>query len=905
MSKVVYFRLELVALREEQIGFNLSDTIVFNGYDTGELRYYEVHGAGPIDRDYLEFRIPEMTFTPQNLALQGVAPTETTSFTYPIWQARTVPDSFQIPGGNQIPDLQVTMNGLNDNTLPEDGDLTINYSIINAGNGGAGASKYGVYISNDATIDKATDTLLFDIDFDPLAANSNVGISLSFNLNHFLAPGTYYVGIVADSGSAVVESNEANNASTAAQLTITGRPTSAEIFNLTPKLAFMAELANAAYHLDLIQSHEVVQANFNERSTSGDFWHTQLGQTLHWMTPSDLPAIPSAQTGDPHFPFRGLNDGIYVNANAAALIGRSADALFISFRGTNDNSANLNVGGFFNWASPDVNQWDEMLSHYQLYAPLIDAIDDYIADPANHISKIYVTGHSLGAGMAQKFMQTHNFLNQAVEAVLFAPPGYADTWSGIGSNVPDARITNVWVDGDPILLSSSFLSIAGDKNTLYHPGLPVSDGSTHNPELYVAYAQFLAANGIDVAELRSLNGINFDRIIADPSLYLTDTRSYVIGGHHDELAGSSDNEIMLGGIGLDRINGLGGSDWLSGGDDNDTLIGGSGADRLIGGNGLDSASYVSAGTGITANLDVGIGAGGDAAGDSYTSIEALVGSNFGDTLVGKAGVGNSLSGGGGDDFLYGEGIDTFNGGAGSDVLFGGQGAALNINLATTSIETVWGSFVGDVMDGSTASANLTMVGQGLTGGSNADTMTGGSGNDFIYYRSGDIINGGSGNDWAVASLSAAGVSLNMAATGFENAWGSTSADTITAAGSSATAVIVGDTGNDILTGGNASDFLYGFGDNDRLTGGGGNDNLIGGVGTDTFAFGSGWGTDIVWDWANGLEKFNMQGSGAASFAALAVDQNYFGSGNALISLGGNQVLVVGAANQIDVGDFVF
>jgi hypothetical protein len=49
----------------------------------------------------------------------------------------------------------------------------------------------------------------------------------------------------------------------------------------------------------------------------------------------------------------------------------------------------------------------------------------------------------------------------------------------------------------------------------------------------------------------------------------------------------------------------------------------------------------------------------------------------------------------------------------------------------------------------------------------------------------------------------------------------------------------------------------------------------------------------------------MQGSGAANFAALTVDQNYFGSGNAFITFGSNHILVVGDANHIDAADFIF
>ncbi|MEI2707294.1 MAG: hypothetical protein V9E89_19080 [Ilumatobacteraceae bacterium] len=136
-------------------------------------------------------------------------------------------------------------------------------------------------------------------------------------------------------------------------------------------------------------------------------------------------------------------------------------------------------------------------------------------------------------------------------------------------------------------------------------------------------------------------------------------------------------------------------------------------------------------------------------------MENLVGSTFADVLVGKSGVANTMSGGEGDDTIYGEGIDVVHGGAGSDVFFGGQGSALNIDRRQRNRDRV-GRFVGDMMDGATTAA-LTMVGQGQTGGANADTMLGGHGDDFVYFRAGDFIDGGAGSDWAVATLSATGV----------------------------------------------------------------------------------------------------------------------------------------------------
>ena len=96
----------------------------------------------------------------------------------------------------------------------------------------------------------------------------------------------------------------------------------------------------------------------------------------------------------------------------------------------------------------------------------------------------------------------------------------------------------------------------------------------------------------------------------------------------------------------------------------DYIVGGSGADALHGGPGSDTASYNNSTAGIMASLSYGVGAGGDAEGDTYASIENLEGSPHADALVGNDGS-NSLYGFSGDDFL--------DGGDGDDHLDGGSG----------------------------------------------------------------------------------------------------------------------------------------------------------------------------------------------------------------------------------------
>ncbi len=146
----------------------------------------------------------------------------------------------------------------------------------------------------------------------------------------------------------------------------------------------------------------------------------------------------------------------------------------------------------------------------------------------------------------------------------------------------------------------------------------------------------------------------------------------VAGGHAtgdtligiESLRGGEFNDTLTGNNGFNRLSGMGGTDTLDGGAGNDQLVGGAGADVLIGGAGTDTLLYDNAATGVTANLGNAAGNTGDAAGDSYSGIENLTGSKFGDTLTGD----------GGANFIYGwTGDDRIDGGAGQDKLKGGNG----------------------------------------------------------------------------------------------------------------------------------------------------------------------------------------------------------------------------------------
>ena len=94
---------------------------------------------------------------------------------------------------------------------------------------------------------------------------------------------------------------------------------------------------------------------------------------------------------------------------------------------------------------------DGMKEYYDLLKPLISALDQYVLNSANHISHVYVTGHSLGGAMVEEFMAQHpigdkNFKNVSFEATTFGSPGF----EGFLLDAADDRISNIRISGDPV-----------------------------------------------------------------------------------------------------------------------------------------------------------------------------------------------------------------------------------------------------------------------------------------------------------------------------------------------------------------------------------------------------------------------------------------------------------------------
>ena len=155
------------------------------------------------------------------------------------------------------------------------------------------------------------------------------------------------------------------------------------------------------------------------------------------------------------------------------------------------------------------------------------------------------------------------------------------------------------------------------------------------------------------------------------------------GMGNDDLRGEGGNDTLYGDMGADRVDGGAGDDMLHGGkgDDmlyggmgDDLLTGGMGADEIDGGAGMDMARYYGSSEGVTVNLNTGSASGGHAEGDSFTSIEGVIGSMMGDHLTLGPDDGKLLGYAGDDTLLGGSGDDVLGGGKGDDLLDAGSGS---------------------------------------------------------------------------------------------------------------------------------------------------------------------------------------------------------------------------------------
>jgi Ca2+-binding RTX toxin-like protein len=324
-----------------------------------------------------------------------------------------------------------------------------------------------------------------------------------------------------------------------------------------------------------------------------------------------------------------------------------------------------------------------------------------------------------------------------------------------------------------------------------------------------------------------------------------DLSGFTVGTSSDNyMVGTSGSDYLDGGSGNDTLDGGGGSD--------DQLQGGAGLDTFVlRANGANTTIYDDAGTtvrvsaeltpedilvnrdynsvtlvaplsGTRMNFQAGANSGAQVTFANGTTWDwnALVsksniGSIYADSIRLDGSLGHDVELLAGDDSILGGGADTIDGGSGNDYILGSDyGSRL---LGGEGSDTIHGGMAADFIDG--GSGNDTLDGGPRLDIDNPvagpDTIFGGDGDDHITGAQAVLLDGGSGNDFI-------------------------------SSGSGGGAMLIGGTGND------------------RLISNGHNDTLVGGLGDDSLwdqASGGGTATTFVFDKGDGHDVLTISRTG--------------------------------------------
>ena len=475
-------------------------------------------------------------------------------------------------------------------------------------------------------------------------------------------------------------------------------------------------------------------------------------------------------------------------------------------------------------------------------------------------------------------------------------------------SIAGSSLTTITLGNDTLIGGNGNDSLYGDTTSIgFIPNLTLTDGNDvldgglGNDLMYggfgintADFSRFSIAvtvmlNGIGATGFNAL-GQGSDSLFDIQNVRGSQGNDMIVGNTNaNQLEGNNGNDLLYAGGGFDVVYGGGGADLLSGASGNDTLFGGAGGDQLIGGNGIDLAAYWDSATGVRADMTSSGTNTGVAAGDTYSGIENLAGTNAADTLIGE-GADNTLFGFGGGDSMEGRsGNDTLSGDAGNDTLFGGIGADHLYGGADTDLAAYWDSVTGVRADLTNSATNTgiaagdiyvsienlagtnaadTLVGDGvgnmiiafvgadqLEGRGGNDTLSGDAGNDTLFGGSGaDQLFGGADIDLAAYWDSATGVraDLTNSATNTGIAAGDVYVSIENLGGTNAADTLVGDSGGNTIFAFVGADQIEGRGGNDTLFGDAGNDTLFGGIGADQLFGGADIDIAAYWDSASGV-----------------------------------------------------
>ncbi|MFZ2727313.1 MAG: CARDB domain-containing protein, partial [Methylococcaceae bacterium] len=391
------------------------------------------------------------------------------------------------------------------------------------------------------------------------------------------------------------------------------------------------------------------------------------------------------------------NNGLVIDKASVALVGRSSDALFLTFRGT-DNSGDME---------------EDLLSmtrHYARYEPLFEGINTYLG---NHpeIKTVYVSGHSLGGQMAMMYMIDHPNTSQLkYEAVTYEAANKFPEKTG------DARFTNFEMKADPVPdlgLGSNYgktvhLNYEKSYDILSDPlqphymvsintqldrvinALPSADKLNWNERIYVDDNK----DGVIITEvtapLKTL-GAGLIPIIglAADAIWAEDANEYQQTAYNFKTSFTTDGTVVL---------------------------------RPI--YGLSDGIY-----NVTENKVKTVILGDDSVSMSENVDISGIAANWNLTLIGNAGNNELIGGSGNDTLMGGADKDWLIGGKGNDILYGSQYKAIKPHLTKPLLATTE-NLITQYSDGLTPDAVDVSY---LQGGLGNDTLYGSlADNDYFF-----------------------------------------------------------------------------------------------------------------------------------------------------------------------------
>ena len=479
----------------------------------------------------------------------------------------------------------------------------------------------------------------------------------------------------------------------------------------------------------------------------------------------------------------------------------------------------------------------------------------YLTNTASGVIKVWGEGNGLGVSFAAGGILNNAGLIDVYGGTTWLSSGVIGVWDAVffnNSGVIRATRTNDIALSVAVLMDSgvsSFVNsgtIQGDYAFLSTVDSPVGAQTLNNSGRMIG-----AVDGGSLATTLINTGF-----INGPVLFGEQNDTYLGAGGARLGAlylGAGVNVATLGDHG-ETVVCEAGVNTVTGGAGDDLIIVTAGSNTIDGGGGFNAVSFEAAVSPVVVNLATGVVTGGSAT--TLSHVQAVLGSDFNDVLIGGGGD-DILRGMDGDDvFLGSEGNDVMSGDGGQDWLPGGDGA------------------------------------DGLTGGDGHDSVWGGAGDDLLDGGEGDdTIDGGAGIDTVVYAQAAAGVEIDLSVVEDQLTRGA-GVDTLISIEN-----VIGSAFDDRLIGGAGAN---------ALTGGAGADSLAGGAGADLFVYttlsdSTVAARDVIVDFTRGLDRIDLSALDASS---VMVGDQAFHLGATAGHEGDIVVAYDGLSNQTSVSLYV-